>query len=370
MIGSLPPDQWAAVLRWLVWLALAGVLARPLALRLMPGVGGGWIPATILGWLIVGWVPWCLAAFHLLPFDKASMAGVLVLALVALRSGLGPRDLRGALRFGGAFLILFGFGLAARLVNPDLSGLEKFTNMGFLSAAMRAEVMPSQDAWFAGYAVNYYYVGQAMVGAWGNLAGVAPDYAYQLAMATIFALTALGAFHIVFRLAAPWGARLASVLGGVAAIVTVYGGNGHSVLYQLFRPWMPTTKAEFYYPDSTRFIGFDPPTLDKGFTEFVAYGFVAGDLHAHLVATPLFLLATALILAILQRGLAGVMPTIPQSLAFGWCLGLGLMMNSWDLAIIGLLAVVALAVLLSHPGGAGMPPFVARADGLGAAACS
>lgn len=368
MIGSLPPDQWAAVLRWLVWLALAGVLARPLALRLMPGVGGGWIPATILGWLIVGWVPWCLAAFHLLPFDKASMAGVLVLALVALRSGLGPRDLRGALRFGGAFLILFGFGLAARLVNPDLSGLEKFTNMGFLSAAMRAEVMPSQDAWFAGYAVNYYYVGQAMVGAWGNLAGVAPDYAYQLAMATIFALTALGAFHIVFRLAAPWGARLASVLGGVAAIVTVYGGNGHSVLYQLFRPWMPTTKAEFYYPDSTRFIGFDPPTLDKGFTEFVAYGFVAGDLHAHLVATPLFLLATALILAILQRGLAGVMPTIPQSLAFGWCLGLGLMMNSWDLAIIGLLAVVALAVLLSRPGGAGMPPFVARADGLGAAA--
>jgi uncharacterized membrane protein len=154
----------------------------------------------------------------------------------------------------------------------------------------------------------------------------------------------------------------------VAAIVTVYGGNGHSVLYQLFRTWMPTTKAEFYYPDSTRFIGFDPPTLDKGFTEFVAYGFVAGDLHAHLVATPLFLLAVALILAILQRGLSGVMPTIPQSLAFGWCLGLGLMMNSWDLAIIGLLAVVALAVLLSRPGGAGMPPFGARADSLGAAA--
>lgn len=368
MIGSLPPEHWAAVLRWLVWLALAGVLARPLARRLMPDEGGGWIAAKILGWLIAGWVPWCLAAFHILPFDKASMAGVLVLALAALRSGLGARDLRGALTVEAAFLICFWFGLAVRLAHPDLTGLEKFTDMGFLSAAMRAETMPPQDAWFAGHGLNYYYVGQAMVGAWGNLAGVAPDHAYQLAMATIFALTALGAFHIVARLAAPWGKRLAGVLGGVAAVLTVYGGNGHSVLYQLFRGWMPTTKAEFFYPDSTRFIGFDPATLDKAFTEFVAYGFVAGDLHAHLVATPLFLLAVALVLAILRGGLAGRMPSVPQSLGFGWMLGLGLMMNSWDVAIIGLLAMVALAVVLSRPGGAGMPPFAARADSLGAAA--
>ena len=368
MIGALPPDQWASVLRWLAWLGLAGVLARPLALRLMPGEGGGWITAKILGWLIAGWVPWCLAAFHILPFDKTSMVGVLVLALLALRTGLGPLDLRGAVTVEAGFLVLFWLGLAAKLVHPDLNGLEKFTDMGFLSSSMRSEVMPPPDAWFSGHSLNYYYVGQAMVGAWGNMAGVSPDHAYPLAMATIFALTALGTFHITARLAAPWGERLAVVLGGLAAAVTVYGGNGHSVLYQLFRAWMPTTKAEFYYPDSTRFIGFDPDTLDKAFTEFFAYGIAAGDLHAHLVATPLFLIAVALVLAILRRGLLGVMPTVLQSLAFGWMLGLGLMMNSWDLAIIGLLAVVALAVVLSRPSGAGMPPFATRADSLGAAA--
>jgi uncharacterized membrane protein len=367
MIGSLPPDQWASVLRWLGWMALAGVLARPLALRLMPGEGGGWITGKLLGWLIAGWVPWCLAAFHILPFDKASMAGVLVLALLALRSGLGPRDLRGALTVEGAFLVLFWLGLAAKLIHADLTGLEKFTDMGFLSAAMRAETMPPQDAWFAGHGLNYYYVGQAMVGTWGNLAGVSPDHAYPLAMATIFALTALGAFHVTARLAAPWGQRLAAVLGGFAGILTVYGGNGHSVLYQLFRDWMPTTKADFFYPDSTRFIGFDPDTLDKGFTEFFGYGIAAGDLHAHLVAMPLFLLAVALVLAILRRGLLGSLPMPAQSLAFGWTLGLGLMMNSWDLAIIGLLAVVALAVVLSRPTGAGMPSLAIRVDSLGAA---
>ena len=368
MIGSLPPDQWASLLRWLGWLALAGVLARPLALRLMPGEGGGWIMGKLLGWLIAGWVPWCLAAFQILPFDKASIAGVLMLALLALRGGLGPRDWRGALTVEAGFLVLFWLGLAAKLIHADLTGLEKFTDMGFLSAAMRAEAMPPQDAWFAGHGLNYYYVGQAMVGAWGNMAGVTPDHAYPLAMATIFALTALGAFHLTARLAAPWGHRLATVLGGFAAILTVYGGNGHSVLYQLFRGWMPTTKAAFYYPDSTRFIGFDPDTLDKAFTEFFAYGIAAGDLHAHLVAMPLFVVAVALVLAILRRGLLGIMPTAAQSLAFGWTLGLGFMMNSWDVAIIGLLAVVVLAVVLSRPTGGAMPPFAARADRLGAAA--
>lgn len=368
MIGSLPPDQLAEAARWLLLLALAGALARPLALRLMPADGGGWITGKILGWLVVGWVPWLLASFHILPFGSASMAGLLVLALLAVWLGPGPQDWRGFLTAEAGFLVMFWLGLAVRLQAPDLTGLEKFTDMGFLAAVMRAEVMPPQDAWFAGHGLNYYYVGQAMVGAWGNLAGIAPDHTYQLAMATIFGLVALGVFHLIASLAVPWGARLAVVLGTTGALLAVYGGNGHSVLYTLFRGWMPTTKPEFWYPDSTRFIGFDPDGPDKGFTEFTAYGFAAGDLHAHLVATPLFLLAVALVLSILRQGLRGVMPSALQSATFGWMLGLSFAMNSWDLAIIGLVATVALAVLLSRPTGGAMPSFAIRVDHLGASA--
>jgi len=368
MIGSLPPEQWAEVARWLVWLSVATMLARPLARLLLPDDGGGWIMARLLAWVIVGWVPWCLASFSIVDFETSAMVGVLALALLALRSGLGPRDLRGMLTAEGAFLLAFWFGLAARLAHPDLTGLEKFTDMGFLTAAMRSDVMPPQDAWFAGHTLNYYYVGQAMAGAWGNLAGVAPDHAYQLSMATVFALTATATFHLVARLALPWGGRLSTVLGGFAAVVMVYGGNGHSVLYKLFRDWMPTTKPEFYFPDSTRFIGFDPDTLDKAFTEFFAYGIAAGDLHAHLVATPLFLLAMALVLSILRRGLAGVMPGPVPAVGLGWMLGLSFMANSWDLAIIGLLATVAALLLLARPAGPDGPALKQRADLLGAAA--
>lgn len=368
MIGSLPPDQLAEVARWLALLALSGALARPVVLRLMPGEGSGWILGKLLGWLVVGWVPWILASLHILPFGSASMTGFLALALLAVWTGLGPRDLRGFLTVEAAFLLFFWLGLAVRLQAPDLTGLEKFTNMGFLAAAMRSEVMPPQDAWYAGYTLNYYYVGQAMVGAWGNLAGIAADHTYQLAMATLFALLALATYQLVAQLTAPWGKRLSAVLGSTGAVLAVYGGNGHSVLYQLFRSWMPTTKSEFFYPDSTRFIGFDPATLDKAFTEFPAYGFIAGDLHAHVVATPLFMLSVALVLSILRRGLQGVMPDRLQSLAFGWMLGLAFAMNSWDFAIIGLLPTVALAVLLTRPTIGAMPPVIRRLDDLGAAA--
>ena len=362
MMGSLPPDQMAEVLRWLAVLALGTALARPLALRLVPG-GGGWIPARLIAWAAIGWVPWVLAALKLMPFGAGAMTGLLALALARLALGPAPRDLRGQVLAEAAFLALFWLGLAARLKGADLTGLEKFTDMGFLSAAMRAGTMPPQDAWFAGFGVNYYYVGQAMAGAWGNLAGLPPDHTYQLAMATLFALTGLAAFRIAHDLAAPWGRRLAQVLGAIAVPLTLWGGNFHSFLYTALRGWMPATQPGFYYPDSTRFIGFDPPTPDKGFTEFLAYAFAVGDLHAHLVATVPFFLGVLLLIAMLRRGLAGQPPDPAHAAALGWILGLCLAMNSWDVAILGLLALIAAALLIARPG----LPARLRLDGIAAA---
>src|SRR5690606_38313048 len=100
---------------------------------------------------------------------------------------------------------------------------------------------------------------------------------------------------------------------------------------------MPTTKGSFYFPDSTRFIGFDPDLPDKAFTEFTAYAFAVGDMHAHVLATPLFLLASVLQVSILQRGLGGALPSRMHAAAFGWMLGLSFTVNSWDFAILGLM---------------------------------
>ncbi len=363
MIGSLPPADLALVFRMMALLALGTWAARPLAQRLVPG-GGGWCPAVLIGWTIMGWVPWACAAVGLIAFEAAALAGLI--ALLAARAGFRPvpPDPRGGAVVATAFVVLFWLGLAQRLGMPDLRGLEKFTDMAFLAAAMRSDWMPPPDAWFAGATVNYYYVGQAMTGAWGHLAGAEPAAAYQIGMASLFALTGLAVWRLTVALAAPFGWRIAQVLGGAATVLTLYGGNLHSALYSLFHSLMPTTKEAFYFPDSTRFIGFDPPTGDKGFTEFIAYAFAAGDLHAHVVATPVFLLGLLVLLAMLQRGRAGQAPDLMQAGALGWVLGLCIAINSWDVAILGLLAAMVALVLAIEPG----PQSARRLDRLGAAA--
>ena len=119
-------------------------------------------------------------------------------------------------------------------------------------------------------------------------------------MAMLFALTGLAVWAITLRLARPAGKWTARVMAGLAAAIVLYGGNLHSALYTLLRPLMPATNPAFYFPDSTRFIGFDPPTQDKAFTEFPAYAFAVGDLHAHVLALPVFFLALMVLLAIVS----------------------------------------------------------------------
>lgn len=365
MIGSLPPSEAAIVLRTLVVLFAGAWAARPLALRLVPSSGGGWGVALLLAWAVIGWVPWALSALWLVPFEAGAFSGLLLLVVLRLKLPPAPpvsgREL--GLTLAGV-LLLFWLGLAQRLALADLRGLEKFTDMGLLAAAARTDWMPPQDAWFAGETVNYYYVGQAMSAAWGHIAGASHDQAYQIAMALLFALTGVGVWQVTFGLAAGFGRRIAGVLAAAAAVLTLYGGNFHSVLYTLFRDWMPAGNAAFYHPDSTRFIGYDPPTADKGFTEFPAYAFAVGDLHAHVIATPVVLLGLLIVLAILDRGLRRLAPDLLQCAALGWVLGLCAAINSWDVAVLGLIAVIVALMLAVQP----VPSAGPRLDGLGAAA--
>jgi len=362
MIGSLPVQDWAVVLRLMAVLALASWAARPLAQRLTADTG--WIPSILLAWIVMGWVPWALAALHLVPFATASFAGLLGLGAFRLKLGPGrATPPRSALLAAMGFAGLFWLGLAQRTGHIDLSGLEKFTDMGFLAAVMRADFMPPQDAWYAGSTINYYYVGQAMAAAWGHIAGATAANAYQLAMASLFALTGLSVWHITARLSAPAGPRLAQAFGGLAAALTLYGGNFHSTLYLYLRPLFPATNDQYYFPESTRFIGFDPPADDHAFTEFPAYAFSVGDLHAHVAALPVFFLGVMILLALLNRTPRAGTPDLIRAAGLGWVLGLCGAINSWDVAILGMMALFAGAVMLVR----------ARArrqmlDGLGAAA--
>jgi len=352
---QLPSSQFLELATWFFWLWVMGVAAFPLAQRLFSDhADAGYLAAKIIGWLGFSYFPWLAGSMGLLSFSGGGPAfGLLCVGIVFVifRPDWTRFNWNQILKIELGFAALFLLGLAARLQTPDLAGLEKFMDLGFMASSMRASEMPPPDMWMAGKLVNYYYYGHASAALWALLTNVSADHGYQLHMATLFALTGVGIFCLSREISKPSGPFVSFVCSLTCAFLVLYAGNFHSVLYTVFRDWMGATNPDFYFPDSTRFIGFDPDTDDKAFTEFVAYGFRAGDMHAHLLATPAAVLAMISLLSAMRNNWQAAVSTWLYAVFYGWLLGLSYMTNAWDLAISGLLAVlVGWVLLVRHDG--------------------
>ncbi len=133
---------------------------------------------------------------------------------------------RDFLRVELLFLALFAFGVWARAINPDLwapaFGGEKPMDFAYLNSVMGADALPPADPWFSGGRMNYYYFGWMLVAGLAKLSGVPAALAYNLALATWFALIGVGAFSLAWNLWLSGVAKGSAVRGawiaGVAAL--------------------------------------------------------------------------------------------------------------------------------------------------------
>lgn len=342
----------ASLVVWWLWLAALGVFAAPVGAWLFPLAGDrGYLAGKALALIGSAFAVWWLAAWGVVSFSGAGpiLAPLIVAAAGFAAHAAGHRaDWRKVLWCEALFLPLFLVGTAIRAAKPEIEGLEKFMDFGFMNAAMRADAMPPEDPWLAGETINYYYFGHAMAGLWALIAQVPADHGYNLAMGTLFALTGCLSFRLVADALGP--GRMGRAMGALAALLVVLGGNFHVVIFGLLRPWSgsETGRDEFYYPDSTRFIGYDPPTDDRAFTEFPSYGFAVGDMHGHVLALPVVLLGLLLLMAMLRR------IRLVHAALFGALWGISYMTNSWDLAVLGLMALLTALAILARAGPAGL----------------
>lgn len=385
-----------AILMWWAALLAAGIAFWPLTRSVFRRFSDrGWLFGRMIGLFLSAWCLWALNCGHLVRFGQrqavitvtvlaAACYGLWALAAVlkkrraAESAGTEPEGTPagGRLPAGEGLrlilaeeLLFFGLFAAAVYVigfSPAAYGTEKFMDYGFLTAMARSSYMPFQDMWYAGETINYYYGGQYMTAFLMRLSGVTAGEAYTLMRALITASSFMLPFCLVHQLlrdrfpgplpaagrkspeeAASGGpaSRFAGCCGGLLAGTAVaFCGNLHYIVYGLLLPALAKPgdpHSGYWFPDSTRFIGYDPDLPDKTIHEFPAYSSVLGDLHAHYCNILFVVTVAAIAYAWAQKrteeeeAFSRRMPAFlaPEVLLTGFMTGAFRWTNFWDFPI-------------------------------------
>jgi uncharacterized membrane protein len=349
--GGLAPGvlrQTLAVVLWLVVVELAG-LAGGRLIRLTGASlpDGGWGLARWLGlaaagllWLWLGWAG--------VPGWNGWLPAVAVVAAAPwgvreLRRVWRQREFRVAAAVAWAVLAVF---LAIRAGNPEVYWGEKPMDSAILASTLRADSLPPTDAWFAGAPLNYYYVGFLPFSFVARATGTPLATAFNLAVATVPALTAGCALSLGWLLAArPLGGVLAALLAQLTGTLGVLFHRGF-LLHPDFNTFWATTRL-----------------IETTVNEYPVWTALFADLHAHFLGFPGFLAGVTLASALALRRV----PLAGGTLAAGAVIGMEAMTNTWEVPVLVGLTVVAallrplapsprrrLARSLSHLAGAGL----------------
>lgn len=335
---------WLAAAVWYLATTLLGWLAFPALFLLLPGLADrGYGIARALGLLLIAYLTWLAASLRLSPNTRPTiLISVAVLALIGGAAAWRQRELligflrrrwRMVLTYEIITLVLFGTWTWVRALNPDLwhpvVGGEKPMDFAYLNAVIKSTWFPPYDPWFAGGYINYYYFGFVLVSTLAKLLGVMPSIAYNLSLPLFYALAGSAAFSVAFNLVSRKEERApeAYLAGVLAILLLLVLGNlgevrllvngfrivageppfkstipGFAELMQALRGfWLVLRGAqlpfrpESPYWDPTRMYPADPLGVGP-ITEFPAFTFLYGDLHAHMLALPYTLAVLALAL--------------------------------------------------------------------------
>jgi YYY domain-containing protein len=274
--------------------------------------------------------------------------------------------------------------LLVRIGNPDLwhpyKGGEKPMDFSYLNAVLKSTTFPPYDPWFAGGYINYYYYGFVIVGMPIKALGIAPAVAYNLTLAMLFSLFALVAYAIGTTLYAVLFPRIengkdrtffggiataimALVIGNFGTIQMIYeglirlgGGGAETGLFGNLTAFFQGIQAKLqgnlwpFYPGDWYWI---PSRMIEGepITEMPYFTFLYADLHAHMIAMPITLLAVAWCISLLQSKLRW------DGKVNGWNIGVTLLSgavivgalrptNTWDFPVFLVLATLTLGYVL------------------------
>jgi uncharacterized membrane protein len=153
---------------------------------------------------ITSYAVFLLGLLHIVPFSTINAYIVLFLLFGASFALSQRKTLLPTLKqYWPRFLITEGIFLIALLswsyihgFGPDIHGLEKYMDFGFINSILRAEYFPPKDMWFTPLYINYYYFGHLMTAVLTKLSGLPLNYTFNIMLATIFAFCFTQTFSI------------------------------------------------------------------------------------------------------------------------------------------------------------------------------
>ncbi len=282
------------------------------------------------------------------------------------------------------FLLAFAAMAFVRANNPEVTtaGGEKWMEVAFINAIMHSPTFPPHDPWLSGYAISYYYFGYVMAAMLAELTSVSAPVAHNLMLSLIFALSAIGAYGILYDLLSAYrrwqgGEERTGVLPALGAFLGPLFLLITSNLEGFFESLHSKGIGWTFRPDGTATSPFwswinlqvltDPPAQPLSWVpskyywwwrasrvlqdydlngnrlevidEFPFFSYLLGDLHPHVLAMPFNLLAIAVALNLFLGGWRGKINLLVGELKisktgfFTIALVLGglAFLNTWDI---------------------------------------
>lgn len=258
--------------------------------------------AKSIGFLMFGYTIWFLSSLHVLSFQRKEL--ILFFFIVAILLGAvksksfwtNPSTKtgfwtywRGLLLTETVSLTVFLGYLFIRSHNAEINGTERFMDMALLSASGKTDFFPPMDPWLSGLTVNYYYYGSYLGSLLSNLSRVPFAISYNLFLGLVFVQSVMlsgGLTYLITKskrsaVATAFLLTLAGTLFFAGCSISKFSINGNL--------------TSCSYPSSTRL--YTPSFI---INEIPSYSFTVGDLHAHLLALPIFLTFLYLIYQLLN----------------------------------------------------------------------
>lgn len=397
------------VLVWLAAIEIVGIAAFPVAYYLFPKLHDrGYSLAKPLGVLIVAYVSWILSTLHILP---STLLTILILLIVlgaastwySIRIShdlisLWRRERNSIIASEIIFLTAFFCWIAYRAYDPAINHTEQPMDFAFLNATIRSTVGQPADPWLSGEYISYYYFGYWMMSIIAKLTNISASVSYNLGLALIPAMAAMGLFGLVysmiraevmqfpyrlttFFLIEPAGMLFliynkliektrmlrAAFIGGIAAAILVIAtanlegtlefaranGMGSEEFWKhvsiqgmeyspdsLSTSWRP--EEFWWWWRASRVISTvqESETIDYTIQEFPFFSFMLGDLHPHVMSIPFVLLFLGLCWNFLRLSPKHLIHLSTRSITLVLAIGLSLggiaFTNMWDLPTFSL----------------------------------